>query len=102
MLSDPERRARYDEVGSEDSSEPLLDSLSGWRTLKFPFSAFRDRGFYDFSEEVAHIYVLLKDGQAGPFAFELAEMGLGRCPSAELQSADWKVRAVSAELQSAG
>eukprot|EP00966_Prymnesium_polylepis_P291722 6737837-Prymnesium_polylepis.1 len=51
LLSDPERRARYDRLGPEEAEEPSLDSLADWRTIKVPFTAFKDRSFFAFAEQ---------------------------------------------------
>lgn len=88
LLSDPQRREHYDRVGPDDE-EPALTSLGDWRTLKVPFTAFKDRSFYTFSEKIATIYLLLRDENAGPFALELAELKAGRCKSATLASANF-------------
>ena len=43
-------------------------ALGEWRTIKMPFTAFRDGRFYAFAEEVRHVYLLLRDETPGPFA----------------------------------
>eukprot|EP00966_Prymnesium_polylepis_P100873 2336235-Prymnesium_polylepis.1 len=91
MLASPERRARYDLVGSEEPEEPGLDSLADWRTVKVPFTAFKDRNFYasTVSEQVATVYLLLRDEKPGPFALELAELKAGRCERGFLLAANF-------------
>jgi hypothetical protein len=80
VLSDEERRARYDEVGPEDEDEAELEDLGEWRSIKVPFTAFRDRSFYDRFDQLSTVYVLLQGESPGPFAFELGEVKGGRCP----------------------
>ena len=89
ILSDPERRARYDEVGpeEEESDGAGLETLTDWRTVKMPFTAFRDRSFFKFADKVARVYILLRDELPGPFALELADLTAGRCEDAELLAA---------------
>ncbi|KAL3892803.1 MAG: hypothetical protein SGPRY_014770 [Prymnesium sp.] len=88
LLSNPERRERYDQIGPEEEEEEGLNALGDWRTLKVPFTAFKDRKFFEIAEQVATVYVLLCDDKPGPFAFELAELKAGRCKNARLVSAD--------------
>jgi hypothetical protein len=45
--------------GAEYAEAEEHDELSGWRTIKMPFTAFRDFRFHEFSETVAHILILL-------------------------------------------
>ena len=62
-------------------------ALGEWRTIKMPFTAFRDARFYAFAEEVRHVYLLLRDDTPGPFALELGAIVAGRCEHACLPSA---------------
>jgi hypothetical protein len=90
LLSDPEKRARYDEVGAEgdgDGDDGDLDDLGPWRELKVPFTAFRDRSFYHHHEHVAALYILLAEDTPGPFALEIGEIKAGRCEKAQLDGA---------------
>ncbi|KAL1507728.1 hypothetical protein AB1Y20_007341 [Prymnesium parvum] len=88
LLSDPERRAKYDEMGPEEEEEGL-SALADWRTFKVPFTAFKDPSFYQFSEKVATLYLILADEKPGAFALELGELKAGRCRQAELNSANF-------------
>jgi len=60
---------RYDELGAtldEVTEDEVLDDLGPWRTLKVPFTAFRDRTFYQRAEVVSVVYVLLAGETPGP------------------------------------
>ena len=46
--------------GAEYEEAEEHDELSGWRTVKMPFTAFRDFRFHEFSETVAHAYILTR------------------------------------------
>jgi len=90
LISDPERRQRYDELGAtldEVTEDEVLDDLGPWRTLKVPFTAFRDRTFYQRAEVVSVVYVLLAGETPGPFALEIGEVKAGRCEKAHLDGA---------------
>jgi|TARA_B100000524_G_scaffold177492_1_gene91309 curved DNA-binding protein CbpA len=91
LLSDPTRRARYDEFGAETGEEVAedLQALGAWRTIKMPFTAFQDRDFYKFAERVGHIYILLDEEHEseGPFALELGGIKMGRCEKGSLPAA---------------
>lgn len=73
--------------GAEYAEPEEHDELSGWRTVKMPFTAFRDFRFHEFSETVAHIYILLRDDEPGPFALELGGIKAGRCEKGTLPAA---------------
>ena len=56
LLSDPERRARFDKHGvaeGEADMQPEFGELQEWRDVKVPFTALRDRSFYSHAEQVA-------------------------------------------------
>ena len=91
LLSDPDRREAYDS-GDEldaggDGAGSDLHALGEWRVVKMPFTAFRDRTFYDWDEKVGHLYVLLRDEESGPFALELGGIAMGRCENGCLPAA---------------
>jgi len=89
LLADAEARERYDSLGVGDfGDEGGHECLLGeWFTFKLPFSAFRNRGLYQLNEGVAHMYVLLADGEEGPFRLELGAITAGRCENGGLPSA---------------
>lgn len=89
LLGDSERRARYDELGAADGEggDAGLDGLGAWRQIKVPFTAFRNRTFFDHHEQVAAVYLLLADENPGPFALEIGEIKAGRCAKAHLDGA---------------
>ena len=91
LLGDPQRRARYDDVGAElgdeEDDEAGLDDLGPWRQIKVPFTAFRDRTFFDRAEHVSAVYVLLAGETPGAFALEIGEIKAGRCEKAQLTAA---------------
>jgi curved DNA-binding protein CbpA len=90
LLSDVQRRKRYDELGaSEDDADDdeALDDLGPWRSIKVPFTAFRDRGFYQRAEHISVVYLLLAGESTGPFALEIGEVKAGRCEKAHLDGA---------------
>lgn len=90
LVADPTRRARYDELGAEgeEDEDGELDDLGPWREIKVPFTAFRDRRFYDHAEKVSAVYVLLNSEEpGGPFALEIGEIKAGRCENAHLDGA---------------
>lgn len=63
------RAQRYDEVGATDddaTEDDALDDLGPWRSLKVPFTAFRDRDFYRRSEVISVVYLLLGGETPGP------------------------------------
>ena len=90
-MCDAERRARYDEVGADlgegEDDEMGLDDLGPWREIKVPFTAFRDRTFYDRADQVSVVYLLLAGEEPGPFALEIGEIKAGRCEKAQLTAA---------------
>mmetsp|Transcript_38341 Transcript_38341/g.81717 ORF Transcript_38341/g.81717 Transcript_38341/m.81717 type:complete len:167 (-) Transcript_38341:178-678(-) len=92
LLSDPDRRHLYDELGSDEPDEPEheLDSLGEWRSVKLPFTAFKDRSFFEHAEKVGHLYVLLSEAEEGPFALELGGLKAGRCEKATLPAAGFQ------------
>ena len=55
-------------VSSDDEldNDPDLDDLGPWRSLKVPFTAFRDRTFYLRSEVVSVVYLILAGETPGP------------------------------------
>ena len=59
-MCDAERRARYDEVGADlgegEDDEMGLDDLGPWREIKVPFTAFRDRSFFDRVRQAVSIH----------------------------------------------
>lgn len=91
LLSDPKRRARYDEFGAETGEEVAeeLQDLGEWRKIKIPFTAFKDKRFFQYAEKVGHLYILLDEDKEseGPFAVELGGIKMGRCPKGALASA---------------
>ena len=46
------RLANEGEAGAEYAEPDEHDELSGWRTIKMPFTAFKDFRFHEFSETV--------------------------------------------------
>ena len=89
-LDDPPSLIRYDELGaSEDDADDdeALDDLGPWRSIKVPFTAFRDRGFYQRAEHISVVYLLLAGESPGPFALEIGEVKAGRCEKAHLDGA---------------
>ena len=52
-----------------------------------PFTALRDRSFYQHSEKINVVYVLLSGEEPGPFALEIGEVKAGRCDKADLDNA---------------
>ena len=89
LLGDPTARARYDEFGAEelDDDDSELDDLGPWRSLKVPFTAFRDRSFYQRAEQISAIYILLDKDSPGPFALEVGQVITGRCSKAHCDGA---------------
>ncbi len=87
ILGDAERRAEYDENGPADEEEAALSDLGEWRSVKVPFTAFKDRSFYSRFDRTAAVYILLRGEEPGPFAFELGEMKAGRCEKAQSDGA---------------
>ena len=90
LLGDPERRAHYDEFGVDEDDaddDAGLDDLGPWRTIKVPFTAFRDRTFFKHHENIDVVYVLLAGEVPGPFALEVGEIKAGRCEKAHLDGA---------------
>ena len=57
-----------------------------------PFTAFKDFRFHSFAESVAHIYILLRDDEPGPFALELGGIKAGRCDNGALPAAGFHGR----------
>ena len=55
--------------------------------VKLPFTAFKDRSFYQWDEKLGHMYVLLKEEASGPFALELGGITMGRCENGCLPAA---------------
>ena len=93
LIGEPEKRAKYDEVGadlgSDEEDDAGLDDLGPWRHIKVPFTAFRDRNFYDRSDKVSVVYVLLAGEEPGSFALEIGEIKAGRCEKAHLMGANF-------------
>jgi len=90
LLGEPSRRARYDELGAEeegDDGESDLDDLGPWRSIKVPFTAFRDRSFYHRFEAIDVLYLLLSGEVPGPFGLEIGEIKAGRCEKAQSDGA---------------
>ena len=79
-----------DPSGGAPEEADEADELGDWRSVKMPFTAFRDYRFHEFSERVAHMYILLRDERPGPFALELGSVKAGRCERAELPAAGLK------------
>ena len=97
LLGDPEKRARYDEVGAElddgEDDDAGLDDLGPWRQIKVPFTAFKDRSFFERADAVSAVYVLLAGETPGSFALEIGEIKAGRCENAHLTGANyWNLR----------
>lgn len=92
LIGEPEKRATYDEfgagLGEDEDDDAGLDDLGPWREIKVPFTAFRDRRFFDKSEVISVVYVLLAGEMPGNFALEIGEIKAGRCEKAELLGAD--------------
>ena len=94
LIGDAEKRKHYDEFGAElgegEADDAGLDDLGPWRSIKVPFTAFKDRSFYRMAERVHVVYVLLaEDETPGPFALEIGEIKAGRCEKAHLDGAGY-------------
>lgn len=90
LLGDAQKRKRYDEVGATDGDvddDDELDDLGPWRSLKVPFTAFRDRTFFRRAEVISVVYVLVDGETPGPFALEIGEVKAGRCEKGHLDGA---------------
>jgi len=89
LLADPKRRARYDLFGPEGGDEAAAETeeLGEWRSIKMPFTAFKDRSIFDYGEKVDHLFILLDEEREGPFRLELGEIVLGRCEKGALPAA---------------
>jgi hypothetical protein len=89
LLSDAQRRERFDTSGPDpdDGVDADISEMGEWRTVKVPFTAFKDRSFYQWDEKLGHMYVLLREEASGPFALELGGITMGRCENGCLPSA---------------
>jgi hypothetical protein len=89
LVGEAESRARYDQFGAEDDADDDdgLDDLGEWRSVKVPFTAFRDRSLYKRAEAIDVVYILLAGERPGPFALEVGEIKAGRCEKGQLDGA---------------
>ena len=55
-----------------------------------PFTAFKDRAFFEHAEKVGHMYLLLNEEEEGPFSLELGEVVAGRCEKGCLPAAGFQ------------
>ena len=76
-----------DEKTAIEDDDAGLDDLGPWRHIRVPFTAFRDRTFYDRADRVSVVYVLLAGETPGAFALEIGEIKAGRCEKAHLTGA---------------
>jgi len=91
LLSDPERRERYDAEGADDADDSAeAAELGEWRDIKMPFTAFKDPSFYDHHHKIGHMYILLREEEVGPFRLELGGIKAGRCENGFLPGAGFR------------